>query len=399
MALSLNLFDAGTLMVLSYRRLVAQDVGYPANEVLAVRYGFASDSYRDHEAQTRVARQVAERLLLSPRVTASSIRGDYDSLRASSSMKSLRRSDASGRDDRLFADRDTMAAINKRAYPQPRIIVIDDDYFHALGLAVLHGRSFTNSDRNGSSPVAVVSAAFARLVWGRASPIGRILQVGAGGVPVLVVGEASDVRELRRGPRGFGAWPLPLVYLSARQAVAMNPQVVARAAPGAKLRAIDAAEASRAIDPRLPIQHAAMLSDDGDSAKRAMRLIGTLFLSLALCGTVLCVSGIVGIVSYSVAVRRREIGIRIALGAPSLGIMSSFIAQTLRSSTLGVGCGILLAVILNRLLSGFLFNSVRVEVGILCACAALFFVAPVLATYVCARSAIGDALTVVLRAE
>ncbi len=227
-------------------------------------------------------------------------------------------------------------------------------YFSALGVEILEGRELTDADREGSPHVAVVSETLARRYWPGRSPVGLRMTSRSFPEPLEIVGVAADVAEgletrtdpfvhlpLHQHPRFLGA-PIPLV-------------VVARA-EGPMPSATSVRAALHEIDPRLPISDISTLDAQIGAMLMPQRLGSALLSVLAGLTLVLVTVGIVGTVSYGVSRRRREIGVRLALGAGRARVTSDMTRGAAVPVLVGLVAGTGAAYGLSRLVSGFLYG-------------------------------------------
>ncbi|MEZ5319536.1 MAG: ABC transporter permease [Vicinamibacterales bacterium] len=231
--------------------------------------------------------------------------------------------------------------------------VVGGDYFRVMGIPVLEGRTFEAGDLPDAPHVAVVSEAFARDRWPDRDPIGRFIQFGnMDGDPrgFRVVGVVGDVRELSpETPPG------PLFYVDYRQRPghasgfsivvagpesARQPQVMQRIV--------------RDLDAGLPVTiHS--IEDAFDAALSGRRFNLLLIMVFGLAALALATLGTYGLITYLVAQRTREIGIRMALGAGTASVMRLILGAGLRLAAVGTVIGVAASLGLSRLLDGLLF--------------------------------------------
>jgi putative ABC transport system permease protein len=229
--------------------------------------------------------------------------------------------------------------------------VVAGDYFAALGVAVLHGRAFDATDRENGPRVVMVNRTLAERYFPGESAVGRRVWVGGSIGPATIVGVVSDVRH-----HGLAARPKPELYVPFRQYPHGGMTVVVRGTgePAALARTVKAAV--HATDPTQPISDLTTLPDllRGSVAPQRFNLIllgGFAGLALVLAGV-----GVYGIVAYAVAGRRREIGIRIALGAAGREVRRAVMGPALRPALAGIAVGGAGAVLLGRMLAPDLYQ-------------------------------------------
>lgn len=235
---------------------------------------------------------------------------------------------------------------------------VSNDYFRAMGIQVLEGRSFTDEDREGAVLVVVINQAFAHKYWPGEDPIGKRIRWGGfearGGVTWLnVTGVVADVRvsSLETEPRPATYMPIFQVPRTRRNVV-----FIARTAgdPAALVPAIR--ERIRAVDEELPVYDARtmnnVIAESVEQRKFAMLLI-SIFAAVAL---LLASVGLYAVMSNLVAQRTREIGIRIAMGARSVDVLTLVARQGLLLTLIGVALGLLCSFALTRTMQSLLFG-------------------------------------------
>ena len=234
-------------------------------------------------------------------------------------------------------------------------VVVDGDYFAALGIPLLKGRLFDSGDRLDSRPVGVVSARFAAQSWPSDDPIGKVVEYGnmdgdkRSFTVVGVVGDVHDDGLASAPPPTFYAyypqrlrtgWPLPLVVRTSgdpSSVIAAIRRIVHDLRPDVAVRArtIDRVVAGSVADRRF-----------------------TLFIIASFAGAALLLAtlGVYGIVSYVVTQRTREIGLRVALGAQRTDVLHLIVGEGLRLALTGIALGIVASLLLTRLLRGLVFG-------------------------------------------
>jgi putative ABC transport system permease protein len=262
-----------------------------------------------------------------------------------------------------------------------QVRTVSPGYFRTAGVTVTSGRALGPADRAGAPVAAVVTDAFAELLWPGEDPIGR--QFIVVDTVATVVGLAADVKHLRLDEPSQ-----PMLFLALDQgAVAWHGRrmtVFVRVA-GDPLGLASAVRSTvSAIDPRLPIRNLQPMDAvvaQAAAAPRFRALLLGLFAGLAL---VLAAIGIYGVVSFSVAQRTREMAIRMALGARSSGVMRLVMRDGLSPVIAGVLLGLLVAWALSRVLTAVLFGVGATDVVV-------FFAVPATLLAVAALSTLGPA--------
>jgi predicted permease len=229
------------------------------------------------------------------------------------------------------------------------------DYFKVLGIRIQTGREFTGADGEGAPPVAVISETMARRYWAGRNPIGTQLRSRLFPGAIRVVGVVDDVAvgldgaaepfvymPLRQNPRFLSA-PIPMVLLVRAES---DPTTLA-----ASIRGV-----LREIDPSLPITEITTLDARIAELLMPQRLGSVLLSGLAGLTLVLVIVGIVGAVAYGVSRRRREIGLRLALGARRSDVVVAMTRGAVMSAVIGVAAGVVGALALGRFASAFLYG-------------------------------------------
>jgi putative ABC transport system permease protein len=260
---------------------------------------------------------------------------------------------------------------------------VTPDYFKLLGLSILQGREFRSTDARNAPRVAIVNQAFADRYFPHINPIGKKLWMGSRQQPPTeIVGQVANGRtdDLTQAAS-------PEVYLSFWQASAFSKHLVIRTA--ADPRSIMAAvqRELHSVDPTVAVENPKTLEQiRGDSlASRTFAM--QLLVGFSLVGSVLTLVGIYGVLSLSVASRRRELAIRTAVGAEQRDIRNLVFAEGFRLISGGVLTGIAAAIVLSRVLTSFLFEVEPGDPVTLIGVALLFVSVALLACWVPVRRA------------
>jgi putative ABC transport system permease protein len=235
--------------------------------------------------------------------------------------------------------------------------MVSPNYFQVLRLPLLAGRAFGPQDGPGSPPVAIVSERVARQLWADTSALGQTLDWN--GRPHEVVGVVGDIRGADgRGRTGGGLdrEPTAAVYLSAMQFPQRTMTLVVRT--GAEASAIGPviARAVQDIDPAQPVYQVRFLRDWLDESAAQPRFTTTLSGMFAVVALVLAAVGVYGVLSYAVAQRTQEIGLRMAIGAERAHILRLMLQGGMALALSGIALGLLGALGLSRVLGTLLFD-------------------------------------------
>jgi predicted permease len=227
------------------------------------------------------------------------------------------------------------------------------DYFRALQLPITSGRAFTEADRENAVPVAIVNHALAERLWPGSSPLGaRIKWVGVDGNPpwMTVVGVAGDVA---------GSDPAmpdePAVYMPYVQRTESWQRFGTLVVRGRGAEAAVRAALAR-VDPDVPLAHVGLMVAHKGATIAQQRFDAIALAVFALGALVLAIQGVYGTVSYLVEHRRREFGVRVAVGATRGDVVRLVLGDAARVALLGLGLGSIVSLLATRILSGLLYG-------------------------------------------
>ena len=235
-------------------------------------------------------------------------------------------------------------------------LVVSPGYFRALGIPLLQGRSFDDHDSAQAQPVAIVSDSVARRFWPKGDAPGKRISLGWQGSPwYSVVGVARDVRQM--GPQKEAPLAIYVPYSQAPRDFFLSfMTVVARTDSDPLSMANTLRRAVQTVDPDMPLFDVASMEQLVYKSVASPRFNALLLACFAALALTLAVVGIYGVMSYSVAQRTHEIGIRIALGAQQEDVLKLVVSQGLRLTLIGEVAGILGALGLTRFLSSLLYS-------------------------------------------
>ena len=256
-------------------------------------------------------------------------------------------------------------------------------YFDILGVRIAEGRDFRSSDANKAAQVAIVNRAFADRYFSGSSAIGKkIWQRGRQQPPAEIVGVVANGRtdDLTRTPE-------PELYLSLWQASAFSKDLVVRTTTDPRVLMTAIQMALRSVAPTVAIENVRTLEQVRDNSVATRTFAMQLLVGFAMVASVLTLVGVYGVLSLSIASRRREIAVRSAVGAQQRDIRNLVFADAFRLIAGGVIAGILVAVILSRGLASFLFGVEATDAPTLAGVGLLFASVALLACWVPTRRA------------
>jgi predicted permease len=298
-------------------------------------------------------------------------------------------------------------AIEGRPRPQPGSLpsaeysVVAGNYFAAMGIRRLSGREFDSRDRSDAPGVVIVNREFVRRHFPNESPIGRRILPSfdfSGGAPREIIGVVDNVKQT-----SLDAETQPAVYVPESQMPYPFMTIVVRAScagtagcdPASTLPAIrrelGAMDRSLALSNIRPV--ADVFAESIARQRFSMAVLGV-FAGLALA---LALVGLYGVIALSVGQRRREIGVRMALGAQRRDVLSLVLGEGMRVTLLGVAIGVAGAFALTRVMQSLLYDVSATDPRVFGAAAALVAVVAIVATYIPARRATRVDATAALR--
>jgi putative ABC transport system permease protein len=280
------------------------------------------------------------------------------------------------------------------------LVAASPGYFQALGMRLLAGRWFTTADDAQHSPVMIMTTNTARRFFGEGNPIGQTLVLptmrdGArGSARVALVGVVANVRY-----SGLLLTPDDVVYRPFAQQVWVAPFVVARTTlPADGLVDVFRREIAT-VNPHLVVADARTLDERLADAVAQPRLRASVLVGVAGLALVLAMVGLSGVVAHSVSLRTKEFGVRMALGADRVAILTLVLGESVRTAVAGVAIGLVAAYALTRLLTSVLYGVSPTDGVSFAAAAATLFVVAVASAYGPARRATAVDPLVALRQD
>ena len=340
-ALSVILLAGAGLMLKSVSRLVAVDPGFQPDHLLRVRLNLTSAQYQKDSDILAFWRRLLDSVRALPGVESAAL-GTGVPLTNSHSRGDI--------------TIEGMPLPSPGNFPHPDEHDVSAGYLHTLGIRLLRGRDFTDADSQTAPNVALINARLARELFPRQDPVGKRYLNGRPDpkrqpVWITIIGVVDDTRMYGLANPSRLEIYRPLTQIAPD---GMDLMVKSRTEPGALTSSIRTVVAS--IDRNQPISRVAtmdqLVQDSVGSRRVTLTLLG-LFSALALA---LAGIGIYGVISYSVAQRTQEIGIRMALGADRHDVMQMILLQGARIASAGLIIGMLAAFGLTRYLEKLLFS-------------------------------------------
>ncbi len=381
-AVALVLLVGATLLIESLAHMRAVDPGFRADGILTADITVNLNKYRDADRRQRFFSSVIERVAAIPGVESVGLTSDLPYTSRGNTMGVA----IEGKPAAPGAAQDALFRL------------VSTGYLQTMRARLVAGRFFDQRDDANSPPVVIVSQSLARLHWPGESPLGRRIDTGTGdGQPrwMTVVGVVTDLRE-----RGLDLDPKPAVYVPFTQTAIsfFQPSEIAvwtSRAPQSIVKEVE--QAVWSVDAEQPVSNVrdmeAIVDEELGGRTQVLQLLGAFATLALLLGGV----GIYSVLAYLVSQRRREIGLRMALGADRRTVAREVARQAGQFTLIGVAAGAVIAMASTRLLSGLLYGVSPLDVRAFGGVAILLLVVAMAAAIVPARRAANVPPAVALR--
>jgi putative ABC transport system permease protein len=375
-ALTLVLLTGAGLLLQSFHHLRLVDAGFAHERLLSFRLGLPSRRYPTDESSVAFSTALVARLRTLPGVNDASVATEIPLDGKSWEMSIL---------------------VEGQPEPPPHLrpiaelSAVEPHYFSVLGIPLRRGRPFTPDDdrralaggQNTIPNVVIVDELSARRHWPDADPIGQHLRL-PWGPRLTVVGVAGHVKRERLRAEPAPKWQ---IYVPFGQLPAREISVVVKTALPAEGLAAAARAQVAALDPEQPIYAVHTLAELRDREMAPDRLNLLLVGVFALLALALAVIGLYGVLAYSVVQRRRELAVRLALGARREQVIALVVRQGIRLAVAGLAIGALAAVALTRTLGALLYHVSPTDPLVFAAAITTVSLVALLASYLPARRA------------
>jgi putative ABC transport system permease protein len=353
-AVSMVLLAGAGLMLQSFGRMIRAERGFAAEHLLTAELDFSVSGFTGWTRPTATRPQVPLRALMER------IRSWPGVQAVGAGSRLIRRENRQPTDTVAIFGR---PPVSRDDQPRADFKGITPDWLRALGARVLRGRDFTEADTLESPGVVLINETLARRYFPNEDPIGQRLKMGSSQPPLSatnnwgvsvwseIVGVVSDIKSLHPHPE-----VVPEVYQPYWQWPMQNPTLLVRTTgdPGALAEAIR--REVKATIPNLPLPLLHTMDELVANTRAQPRLQTGLLSIFAALALGLSAVGLYGVLGYNVTQRRREIGVRMALGAQPGDVLRQVLGRGMRLALIGIGAGLLGALALTRVLQGMLFE-------------------------------------------
>jgi predicted permease len=376
-SLSAILLTGAALLIHSLGRVLATPEGFSPDHVLSLQLSLPPAHYGGADVRNRFATQLLDRIRSLPGAHSAAITSRLP-LNPGSSRRGI---EVQGRPAVPGGDL------------SPFYAVISPDYSRTLRIPVLEGRVFTERDGVKPPGAVIVNQSMARHFWPNEDPIGKMIKIG-GADWIPIVGVVGDVAQ-----QGLDRATIPAMYVPYVQDPWPAIAVVIRTGTDPKNIASAAIAAIQEIDKDQPVYNVRTMEEVVASSTQVRRFRTLLLSLLAAFALALAAIGTYGVMAYSVAQRREEIGIRLALGAQPKGLRMWVIGEGLRLAGYGIVAGLLASLALTRFLSGILYGVKSTDPASFLTSPLLLLIAAFLASYIPARRAVKVDPATILRSQ
>ena len=386
-AISLVLLVGAALALESFARLTVVQPGFDPRNVLTFGISLPSEKYDTAAKRTVFFDRALSQLSAIPGVEQAAI----------VSILPL-----AGEGDILFSIEGEKSAAPSGEPLAANFRIISPDYFRALRIPLMRGRELTPADNTASAPVVVIDQTMARKFWPGQDPIGQRVWIGKPMGPSMsepapreIVGIVADIRESDLADAPGQTMFIP--YAQTKWNDSESFLVRVRAVPLMSVPAIR--EALHQVDPTEPLTQIETMDQVVSGSLKDWRFHAVLLGIFAALALVIAAIGVYGVISYSIAQRTHEIGIRLALGAQRRDVLRLVVSQGARLALAGIAVGVLAAIGLTRLMASLLYGVTPTDPVTFIAVAVLLLIVALVACYIPARRAMRVDPMVALRYE
>jgi putative ABC transport system permease protein len=394
-AVALVLLAASGLLLRSFEKMRQVDLGYQPDHTLVASYSLPQKQYATQTAVDAFNLELRRRLQALPGVK---------NVGLTSFMPGTDNTNNSG-----FVPEGYVQPKDK-TFDLATTVLVEGDYFRAMGIPLVHGRLFTEDDKKGAQSVVIVNQELARQSWPDQNPIGKRLRIGGPNMQTpwaIVVGEVANVQEGSPDKPLKQQFYAPVAQRMDMEGMLADPNEVNGNGVYIALRTSMAPEqmenALRAtvhgIDPQLPLYQVQTMEHAISDTEAPRRFNTAIISSFAFIAVLLAVLGIYSIIAFSVALRVQEMAVRMALGSQRSGIVGIVMLSGAKLAIIGCVIGLAGAMAASHLLSSFLFGVSAVDPLVLTLSAVALLLLALAASLLPARRAASVDLTQALRTD
>lgn len=387
-ALSLVLVTGAGLLVATVTRLLDVDPGFDPTHVSAARTWIAVpnnpelDPYRLPAARVSLVRRIVDRLREIPGVTTAAM------------TTTVPLGQVPGKVPIQVPGLNLDAESSTAGF-----LAVTPDYFATLGVPVLRGRAFAETDEGRAQQVAIVDEELERRFFAGQDAVGRSIMIGRPGPngpppSLTIVGVVKTIKQERLDESAA-----PHVYTSLYQRAGRSLGLIVKTREGGDNVQELVRHAVLAVDPDLPVFSSESLDATIARSIASQRFSARALAVFAAFALVLVIGGVYGVMAYTVTTQTPEIGVRMAMGASPSALLRGVLAEALRTSVTGVVIGLILAAVSTRFIRTMLFGVSTIDPAVYAIASVLLIASALLASYLPARRAASVDPLISLRAE
>jgi predicted permease len=384
-AIALVLLTVSGAFLRSFQRMRAVDPGFSPENVLTAYYRLPENQYATNDAVETFNHAVLEGILSKPGIMAAAITNGLPS----SGFGAQSGYTIEGQ------------PIDKWKLKFAGFAITYGDYFRAMGIQLLDGRTFTAEDRSDAPLVIIVNESLAKHAWPGERALGKRMHAGGPrkALPwATVVGVVADTKLGARDEATIEQWYMPAEQpaiiagtQSAGVTVPTDGYIVLRSSLPPKQMIQTLRSTVAGVDPLLALQEVQPMNDVISNVEAPRRFNTDLIVTFAVAALLLAIVGIYAVIAFTVAQRSHEIAIRMALGAQRVGIARFVLISGVKLALVGCGLGVLGSVAVSRLIGSFLFEVSATDPLIYLACVLMMMLMALLASVIPAtRAALAD---------
>jgi putative ABC transport system permease protein len=380
-ALGVVLMASAGLLAHSFRELSLVRPGYDASNVVAAQFALSEVGYRDLTRCVRFFERLTTQLEQTPGVEGAGTTNHLP-------LRKDKQTAGIWLDSQPVHSTETRIVLDNR--------VVSPGYFRAIGVPLLSGRFFAWTDRTDSAKVAIVNDAFTREFFPRGDALGKRVTMDMGNSQWVgeIVGVVGSFRET-----DIAEEPHPELFTAYSQTTTPGNTLVVRSASGTADVVGEIRQAVANLDPDVAFYNVRTMKQQVADSVAQPRLRSALLVLFSIVALLLASLGIYGVIACSVAERKREIGIRIALGAEPSDVRGMVLGRGLKLTGIGLALGLVGAAAATRLIEGFLFSVSASDPFTYLATCGVFLAVALLASYLPARRAMRVDPIIALREE
>jgi predicted permease len=394
-AIALMLLAASGLLLRSFEKMLAVDLGFRPDHVLTASYSLPQKQYSTQPAVDAFNHELIRRLRQLPSVKFAGLTSFLP---------------ASGGDSNTVIDAEGYVAPRGAGMNLATQVTVEGDYLQAIGVPLLSGRYFTPADTADTQLVAIVNRKLAEHCWPGSNPVGKRLRLGLQETKIpwaTVVGEVADVKEASPDVPDKQQYYMPVAQYEKSIGPFASPtdlngnggSVVVRTALEPEQMANALRAKVRSIDPQLPLTQVQSMERAVSNSEAPRRFNTVVISAFTIAAVLLAALGMYSVIAFSTALRTQEMAIRMALGSQRAGILRLVFASAAKVAMLGCAIGLLGVVAASRLLGSFLFGVSPFDPLVLSVAAVFVLLLAWLASLLPARRAASIDPMSVLRAE